>query len=78
MRKVRLEPSCRRLLKKIKNWMWGNVADAVELPEWFVPVESHSYGHMKEILERRLEDFFDLEKSSIAVKSFETDIISYE
>ena len=77
IRDVRLTKECYKRLSKVKNGLWGNVADAIECGNWWIPVKSHDYDHMKSEFEKGTKDFFDLEQD-VCVKDYVTDIISYD
>ena len=76
IRNVTLTKECRKRLKKVRDCLWGSVADAIECGNWWIPVSNHDYDHMKEEFEKGTKDFFNLEQD-VCVKDFDTDIVSY-
>lgn len=77
MRNVKLTKECRKRLRKVKDCLWGNVADAIECGNWYLPVKNHKYTHMKETFEKETMDFFHLDQP-VCIESFDTDIIQYD
>ena len=69
----------RKVLRKHKDFLVGNVADAIECNDWYFPVNTYEYIDLLDIIEKELHDFFDLPKDvNVHVEDFMTNILSYE
>ena len=76
---IKLAKESRKLLRKVKNVMWGNVANAIECGNWYIPVKNYLYTHIKKSLEDGMRDFFDVDKDiPIEIENFMTNIIEYD
>jgi hypothetical protein len=77
---IRLSKDCRKRLKKVKDCMWGNVANAIEYGHWFIPVKNHRFTHIKKSLEKGMVKFFRLkgDDANVEVEDFFTSIIEYD
>ena len=67
-------------LKKIKDCLFGSVLDTIECGNWWIPFSSYEYVDIKKHLETEaFHKFFKLPKSmKLSVKSFDTDMLSFE
>ena len=73
--KIKLTKESLKVLRKHKNFLVGNVADAIECNDWYFPASTYEYIDLLDIIEKELHDFFDLPKD---VEVHMTNIISYE
>ena len=77
--KIKLTKESLKVLRKYKNFLVGNVADAIECNDWYFPASTYEYIDLLDIIETELHDFFDLPKDvEVYVEDFMTNIISYE
>ena len=68
-----------KVLRKYKNFLVGNVANAIEYNDWYFTASTYEYIDLLDIIEKELHDFFDLPKDvEVHVEDFMTNIISYE
>lgn len=76
---IKLSKDTRKTLRKIKECLWGNVANAIECGNWYIPVYNHKFTHIKKSLERGMKKFFNLEKDiEVVVDDFMTEIIEFD
>lgn len=69
----------RKVLRKHKDFLVGNVADTIECNDWYFPANTYEYIDLLDIIEKELHDFFDLPKDvEVHVEDFMTNILSYE
>ena len=80
IRNVVIARGSRSELKKIKDCLFGSVLDAIECGNWWIPFSSYEYVDIKKHLETEaFHKFFKLPKSmKMSVKSFDTDMLSFE
>lgn len=77
LRNVKLSKESRKLCRKVKDCLWGNVANAIECGNWWIPVKNHNYTHMKSEFEKGMREFYDLD-FDVTIADFDTDIICYD
>lgn len=66
-------------LKKIKECLFGNIANAIECGNWMFPYHSYDYGELKLMMEFAFHTFYDIpEDVEIDIKRFDSDILSFE
>lgn len=79
VRNIRLSKESRKCLRKIKDELWGSVANGIECGNWYIPVKNHRYTHIKEMLEKGMREFYSLNDDAIvAIDDFDTNIIEYD
>ena len=79
LKNVRLTKASYDSLKKIKNELWGNVANAIESPIWIIPFDSYEYTDIKNEMECvGIPEMFELpENAVVEIQSFESNILSF-
>lgn len=77
MRHVRLTKDSRAKCHKVSYGLNGNVANAIEDGDWWIPCKNHNYTHMKSEFENGMKEFFNLD-FDIEVDDFCTNIICYD
>lgn len=77
MRHVKLTNDSRAKCRKVADGLHGNVADAIEGGDWWIPCKNHNYTHMKSEFEKGMRKFFNLD-FDIEVDDFWTNIICYD
>lgn len=76
---IRLSKDTRKNLRKVKDCLWGSVADAIECGNWYIPVYNHKFTHIKKCLESGMKKFFKLKKDmEVVVDDFMTEIIEFD
>ena len=76
---IKLGRGCKTALRKIKEPLWGDIVNAIECGDWWIPFESIEYRDIKEHLETVVfHEFYKLPKDTkIIVKDFFTPILSF-
>jgi hypothetical protein len=76
---IKLTKDSKKRLRKVKNTLWGNAANAIEWGNWYIPVKNYLYTHIKKTLEDGMRDFFSIDKDiPIEIEDFMTNIIEYD
>ena len=79
IKNITLGRGCKTALRKIKEPIWGNIVNAIECGDWWIPFDSYEYRDIKEHLETKVfHEFYDLPNDvKIIIKDFSTPILSF-
>jgi len=80
IRNIMLTKESYKQCKKIKVDLWGNLANAIEGGNWYIPSNTHEYADLKHDMEKSMCSFFNIKKEKLLVEIqyFESDILSFE
>lgn len=78
IKNVMLSTASKRQLRKIKDNIWGNVVNAIECPEWYIPSDTIEYVDVRDSLIDGIREMFNIDKDIlIEVEYFETNMLSF-
>jgi len=79
LRHVKLSKESKKQLKKIKDSLWGNIANAIESGNWHVPSDTYEFIDVKTNFEKSMHEFFSIPKDILVeIDYYESNIMSFE
>ena len=76
---IKLTKDSKKRLRKVKNTLWRNAANAIEWGNWYIPVKNYHKKKKKKSLEDGMRDFFSIDKDiPVEIEDFMTNIIEYD